>query len=232
MPAGTNVQPEKPPPPERGKGLMRPAALAAAFIGGWAIMALEMLAARKLAPYFGYSVYQWGALIGIVLCCLSAGYWIGGHLGDRPNAARALAWSLVGALVWTAATPALASEFVPVTRSLGPILGAVAASLLLVGPPTVLLAGVTPITAGLAARGGFARTAGTIYMISTFGSIGGTFFAAFYSIPELGSDVSYFISAALLALAGLAVVLATRRIAGLAVLVLAAALVARSQPEP
>ena len=55
-------------------------------------MMLEILGARLLAPYFGYSVYQWGALIGTVLAALACGYYAGGRAGDSRNARPVLAW--------------------------------------------------------------------------------------------------------------------------------------------
>ena len=36
-----------------------------------------------MAPYFGNSLFVWGALIGVVLAGLSIGYWVGGILADR-----------------------------------------------------------------------------------------------------------------------------------------------------
>jgi predicted membrane-bound spermidine synthase len=187
-----------------GGRAFRPLILSVTFVAGWTVMTLEMLGARQLAPHFGYSIYQWGALIGVVLACMAGGYWIGAWLGDRGNALKLLWWCLVGAFLWTSFTPAL-SHIVGTDASLiGPVWGAVAASLILVGPPVVLLAVVSPITAKLAARGGIAYTTGTVYMISTIGSIGGTFFTSFYSIPEIGTNFSYSISAAvqLLAIVG------------------------------
>ena len=46
-------------------------------------MALEIVASRILAPYFGNSVYVWGSLIGIFLAALSLGYFVGGRVADR-----------------------------------------------------------------------------------------------------------------------------------------------------
>src|SRR6185295_20291315 len=60
--------------------------LAIAFLAGWAIMQIEILGGRVLAPFFGYSIYQWGALIGVVMAALAAGYALGGVMGDRPRA--------------------------------------------------------------------------------------------------------------------------------------------------
>ena len=174
-----------------GRKGFRPLILMVTFVAGWTVMMLEML-----APHFGYSVYQWGALIGVVLASMAGGYWIGACLGDRRNALKLVWWCLVGAFLWTSLTPAL--SFVVGTNAIlaGPVWGAVAASFILLGPPVVLLAVVSPISAKLAARGGIAYTTGSVYMISTVGSIGGTFFASFYSIPEIGTNFSYSISAA------------------------------------
>ena len=44
---------------------------------------MELAASRVLAPYFGNSLFVWGALIGVVLAGLSVGYWLGGTLADR-----------------------------------------------------------------------------------------------------------------------------------------------------
>src|SRR5919106_258313 len=50
----------------------------AVFIAGAALLGLEIASSRVLAPYFGNSLYVWGALIGVVLAGLSTGYWVGG----------------------------------------------------------------------------------------------------------------------------------------------------------
>jgi hypothetical protein len=55
----------------------------AVFVSGGVLLGVELVASRVLAPYFGNSIFVWGALIGVVLAGLSAGYWIGGVLADR-----------------------------------------------------------------------------------------------------------------------------------------------------
>src|ERR687886_1078269 len=65
---------------ERARGLPL---VAAAFTGGAAVLAVEIAASRVLAPFFGNSLYVWGALIGVVLAGLAVGYWLGGALADR-----------------------------------------------------------------------------------------------------------------------------------------------------
>lgn len=60
------------------------------FLNGMAVMVLEMVGARLLAPWLGTSVVVWTSLIGVILASLSVGYWLGGRLADgylRPVAA-------------------------------------------------------------------------------------------------------------------------------------------------
>ena len=171
-----------------------PLLLLVAFASGWAVMMLEMLSGRMLAPFFGYSIYQWGALIGVVLAFMAAGYFVGSFLGDRKDAAKWLLLALTLSLLWTWTTPFWATPFLKATRVIGPGSGAIVASIILVAIPSFLLAFDAPIVAALAAARGIARTAGRTYAVSTVGSIGGTFFAAFYAIPEIGTRNSYFIA--------------------------------------
>src|SRR5215204_4071902 len=55
----------------------------AVFIAGAVLLGLEIASSRVLAPFFGSSLYVWGALIGVVLAGLSLGYWLGGMAADR-----------------------------------------------------------------------------------------------------------------------------------------------------
>jgi spermidine synthase len=72
----------------------------------------------------------------------------------------------------------------------GPRADPLVASVILFGPASVVLAGVTPIVVRLVARSvtTIGRTAGRLFAVSTAGSIIGTFATAFWLIPELGLD--------------------------------------------
>ena len=62
----------------------------AVFVSGGVLLGVELAASRVLAPFFGNSIFVWGALIGVVLAGLSAGYWMGGVLADRIPAPQLL----------------------------------------------------------------------------------------------------------------------------------------------
>ena len=64
---------------------------AAVFISGGVLLGMEIAASRVLAPFFGSSLFVWGALIGVVLTGLAVGYWFGGVLADAVPGPRLFA---------------------------------------------------------------------------------------------------------------------------------------------
>ena len=178
----------------------------AVFVSGAALLGVELAASRVLAPFFGGSLFVWGALISVVLLGLAVGYWAGGALADRLAARRLLTVTLGLAGLAVALVPVadqLALEAV-VAWDPGPRANPLVAALLLFGAPSVLLAATTPIAVRLAARSldHVAETAGRLFALSTVGSIAGTLATAFFLVPRLGTDQLLGIAAAALFLAG------------------------------
>src|SRR3954462_11490867 len=203
---------------------------AAVFVGGAVLLGVEIAASRVLAPFFGNSLFVWGALIGVVLAGLAVGYWVGGALADRLSGPRLLVW-VAGAGALTVLAIPLIDE--PVLEGVvgwdpGPRLDPLLASIALFGAPSVLLAAVTPIAIRLRARSlaEVGSTSGRLFGLSTAGSIFGTFAAAFFLIPEVGTDQLFALAAGTLLLAVAFIALAERMaIAGI-VLVAASGLAA------
>ncbi|MGH7002534.1 MAG: spermidine synthase [Alphaproteobacteria bacterium] len=199
--------------------------LTVAFIAGWSIMQIEILGGRVLAPYFGYSIYQWGALIGVVMTALAIGYALGGRVGDRPSARRFLPAALAVAMIYAGLIPLIADALLPYLRALGAAWGAVAASVVLLGIPSLLLATTSPIVVRLTATDRIAAAAGGVYAISTAGSIAGTFFTAFLVIPEIGTRFGHYLCSGLIAVAIVLLLVQARRWRGLPLTAVALALV-------
>lgn len=199
--------------PAAPAALPRGVSLTVAFLAGWAIMQLEILGGRLLAPWFGYSIYQWGGLIGVVMTALAAGYWLGGRLGDRADAGRSLLTGLGVSALWVMAVVPFANDWMPALRGMGPATGAVVATAVMLGLPSMLLAMTSPVVIRLTASGGIARTAGRVYAVSTVGSIAGTFVTAFWIIPELGSSVGVFLSVGLILVAAILLAVPLGRLA-------------------
>lgn len=161
------------------------------FACGAALMGLEMVAARVLAPYLGNSVYVWGAVISVVMIALSIGYALGGQLADRFGAARSLPPVIAAAGLTTAIAPLVAIAVLPRVADLGPRTGSLAAAAAIYFIPSLLLAMVSPLGVRLAARAGMAglgRSTGNLYAISTAGSIAGTLATSFWLIPALSLE--------------------------------------------
>ena len=179
----------------RGRMPGRNLLLALVFLSGMTSLAVEFLAARLLAPYFGTSLYVWGVLIGLVLVYLSAGYVIGGRLADRLPRADILFQITAVAALWIGVVPLVAYPILLLsqqgfaTLSAGLVIGTLLAVVLLFALPVVLLGCVSPFAIRLLLRnvetGG--NTAGAVYALSTAGSILGTFLPVFWFIPSYGT---------------------------------------------
>ena len=163
----------------------------AAFVTGAIIMSFEMLGSRYLNPYFGSGIYTWASLISTVLLALTAGYFVGGMLADRTASSRVLAFTVMIASAYLLILPNFSQpvlEFV-----LGRIEDVRAASLLaaiaLMFLPVTLLGMYSPFAIRLLLRSpqSSGRVSGTVYGISTAGSIAGTLGTTFYLIPAMGA---------------------------------------------
>ena len=161
------------------------------FLCGAALMALEIVAARVLAPAMGNSIFVWGSVISTVMVALSLGYWLGGQAADRFGARRVLAPVIAAAGLLTVLAPLAAVAVLPWTAGMGPRLGSLAASALIFFAPALLLAMVSPLGVSLAVGRGMdhiGRSAGGLYAVSTAGSIVGTLATSFWLIPLLSLE--------------------------------------------
>lgn len=165
------------------------------FTAGGTTMGVEMAGARLLAPFFGTSLYVWAVLIGLIMVYLAAGYYLGGRLADRFPRLDALCLLTLLAGFTVGLIPLISQ---PVLRwsaigfdqlSAGIFLGSLAAVLLLFALPVVALGCVTPWAVRLAVSSvsQAGNAAGSMYAISTCGSLAGTFITVFVAIPTIGT---------------------------------------------
>jgi MFS family permease len=177
--------------------MVRIAAALFVFLGGFAVMVLEIIGARFLAKDFGGSFYVWISQIGVILIALALGYAAGGALADRFCSASFLAIPLgVAGLVTLfipSFTPRLIDAIVlrhPTTeeipliwQKLDPVLG----STLVFFLPCFVLATLPPFMIRLAARQleHVGAISGFIYAASTVGSIAGVFVSGYVLLDYL-----------------------------------------------
>ncbi|MGA9858653.1 MAG: fused MFS/spermidine synthase [Solirubrobacteraceae bacterium] len=196
-------------PPDPGAAPVRPLIVRTiAFVVGAASLGAEIAAARLLAPYFGASTIIWANTIATVLVALSAGYALGGRLADRRADLRGLGVVVLVASVLLALVPFVADPFLQLSvnalgaLSVGGFLGSLAAVLVLVAIPVMLLGTVAPYASRLSVQrvSETGRTIGNLYAISTVGSLVGTFLAALLLIPTIGTHRTFIVFALALAL--------------------------------
>jgi len=199
------------------------------FLAGSASLATEMGASRLVAPYFGSSNVVWANVIGLMLAFLALGYWLGGRVADARPERGVLALILLASALLLATTPFAARPLLRVALhgfnalSIGIVLGSFVGVLVLFVLPVTLMGAVSPFAVRLAISDvtEAGRVAGRLYALSTVGSILGTFAAALFAIPLVGTQRTLLGAAALLAVA--AVPLAPRRALAVALVVAAAA---------
>jgi spermidine synthase len=161
---------------------------ATVFLCGAALMGLELAGARILAPVMGNSIFVWGSVISSFMLALSVGYWLGGIVADRFGSRRSLGVVIAGAGLLTVVSPLVAEAVLPATAELGPRLGPLVATTIAFFGPALLIAMVSPIGVRAAAGSGLGhigRSAGSLYAVSTAGSIVGTLATSFWLIPLL-----------------------------------------------
>jgi spermidine synthase len=160
------------------------------LVAGAVLMALEIAGSRLLAPHFGNSVYVWGSLISVFLAALSLGYWVGGHAADRnPSPSRLQGLCLVvAALIFVIPWWGHGACSRLVASGWGERWGPLVAATLLFLPPSFALGMVSPYAVRLAASdiASLGRAAGSLYALSTVGSIAGTLLTTFVLIPLVG----------------------------------------------
>lgn len=164
-------------------------------------MSTEMGATRLLAPYFGTSLLIWAQLIGLVLLYLTVGYVLGGRLADRHPDALSLykltAWAgFLIVLVPILTRPLLLWSVAAFDQlSVSIFFVSLFSIIALFAPPLVLLGCVSPWAIRLNVRSveSAGGAAGSLYALSTMGSLVGTFGSVLVLQPTIGTRASIWV---------------------------------------
>ena len=148
-----------------------------------AVLVLEILAGRVLAPYVGVTLETYTGIIGTVLAGIALGTWLGGRMADRHDP-RALLGPIVllGGVVALLALPAV-RIFGPWLQGSGP-LAILLLSLIGFFAPAAVLSAVTPtvVKLQLSSLAETGATVGRLSALGTAGSILGTFVTGFFLV--------------------------------------------------
>ncbi|HET6486543.1 MAG TPA: fused MFS/spermidine synthase [Spirochaetia bacterium] len=174
-----------------------------ACVSGAAVMIVEILGARMLAPFVGTSHFVWTAQIAVTLAALACGYYVGGRWVDRSASLGRLYWALLIAGGYLSLTVALREWVAYRFLSLPLPVASLLTSVFLFFVPLSLLAMTGPfvvrqVTRALAQVGG---AVGRLTAVSTIGSLLGTAIIGYVLIPVLPNSYSMYGTSVLLAAA-------------------------------
>lgn len=160
----------------------QPLARTLVFFTSAAVLVIEILAGRLLAPYLGVSLEVFTGIIGVILAGISLGAWLGGRAADRMDPSL-----LPGPLMVAGGMTAILSP--PIIDFFGPSLGINPFSIVFLASvgfvvPAALLTAVTPVIVKirLSSLEETGSVVGGYSAIGTAGAIAGTFVTGFFLI--------------------------------------------------
>ena len=159
-----------------------------AVLEGATVMAVELMSARMVAPYFGSSLYVWATVIGFTLLALAIGYFLGGVIADKYRGPDALLWVLLIASVFLLLMHLSASLLTIAFENISPRAAVILVSMVLILPPLTFL-GMVPtflirrVSASADHAGG---STGIVYAISSASGIIALPVFGFFIIPRYG----------------------------------------------
>jgi len=192
------------PEEELPKALPQPLAAALVFVAAGAVLVLEILAVRLLAPYVGLTLETTTSIIGAALAGIAMGAALGGYLADRTDTRLLVVLLLI-------AGGALAMLTLPIVRLLGDALQGEgdAAALFITAvalvPAAAVLSAVSPAVAHLQLHD--LRVSGTVVgrlsAWATAGALIGTFGTGFVLVPLIPVSTAILLTGIVVALFGL-----------------------------
>lgn len=171
------------------------------FIGGMTSVGTEIAATHLIAPYFGESTFIWATVIGLTLTFLAIGYAFGGRVADKyPRIwllyfATSIAGISAGLLPFFSRPILSASLDAFKDVEIGAFYGSLIGVLMMLAIPITLLGFVTPyaIRLRLEQVEDAGHTSGSIYALSTVGSIAGSFLPVLILIPWVGTTRTFLV---------------------------------------
>lgn len=178
---------------------------ATAAITGGAILIIEILGAKLLAPFLGTSHFVWTAQIGVTLLSLAAGYALGGWMSDRGMNLDRLYGAIAVAALYLVLVLLVIRNVALASLAWSLPTAALLASGVLFFVPLTLLATTGPFLVRVLASS-FNRVGGQVGRLSAVGTVGsvvGTGLTGYVLIPLLSNTATLLLlSGGLLCLSG------------------------------
>jgi len=159
-----------------------------AIIEGAAVMALELISARMLAPWFGSSLHTWAVVIGLTLTGLATGYYLGGRIPAKTSGMNSLWTILLSASSLILLMHVVSCNLPVLLSAINPLVSLFLTALLLILPPLMVLGSIPTllirqITASVHESG---TITGRVFTVSSLSGILALPLFGFWLIPEFG----------------------------------------------
>ena len=116
------------------------------FLAGFAVMTVELVAGRIVAPIIGSSVFTWTSVIGITMLGLALGSYAGGKAADKTEWKNSLSLAFLASSIFVSLIPTLSQNTDFITSSSDSILKLnLLLSFYLFLLPTLLIGLIQPI---------------------------------------------------------------------------------------
>ncbi len=161
-------------------------ARALVFTSSAAVLVLEILAGRLMAPYVGVSLETFTGIIGTVLAAIALGSWAGGRLADRQDPAPLIGRAFILGGLLALLAPTLTAILGAGLRGGGAVAVVVLTAVAFFAPSAVLSA-VSPLVVKLrlASLDETGEVVGSLSAVGTAGALVGTFVTGFVLLATL-----------------------------------------------
>lgn len=171
---------------------------------GYASLAAEILALRRMVPFAGSAVSVTAVLLAVYLAALAGGYRRGGRLARRGDPRPRLAFRLAAAAALSAFWLSDAGTLLAFGLPVPPMAQVALYSVAGVAPVGWLLAECVLLAHACSRGADPSRTAGGVFALSTVGNVAGALLTTFLLLRYLGTAAATISLVAALCLAALA----------------------------
>lgn len=206
------------------------------FFASGAVLVLEILSLRLVAPYLGLTLQTSTAVIGFALAAIAAGAWVGGRIADRLPPQRLLGPMLLAAGILVLFVGPLVRWTGEQVRG-GDVSAVLLMAALAVFVPAALLSAVTPMVVKLrlATLSETGTVVGRLSGIATLGALVATFATGFLLVAALPTSIILLVLGGALIVLGVILTIRSRGLAAIAaplLLAVVGAATAAAAPTP